>query len=92
MSLTVCYDGHDEICYDSTHHEGCPGCELAKNLAEAVFEKGDLEIDLRGEISRLEQDVADYSKEVSALEEKLGIYTERKETERAEELNEQLLT
>lgn len=36
MSLTICEDGHDEICYDGHIHTFCPVCDIKEDLLESI--------------------------------------------------------
>ena len=55
--MTLCSDGHDEVCYETND---CPCCELARNAQEA---KDDLDIadnkidELTAKIEELEEEL-----------------------------------
>lgn len=39
MSLELCSEGHDEVCFESDRFTSCPACKLADEMQEKIDEK-----------------------------------------------------
>lgn len=51
--MELCYDGHNEVCFDSKH---CPACDIRDDLTDQIDELNDTIFDLEIDMKKLEGD------------------------------------